>query len=464
MKTSPTMMVPLAIVAACGPTTAPDVELVQPFRSGERLTALVHDAGEGDRQFARWHDRQLGLDCEVMPSADGTLRCVPGVPDVAAAFSDADCSEPAYRPTACGEIPPAVRRPLSSCSNEAAHASFRVGESVGERQVFYQVDGRCVSAPESPELYALDLIEPSSMAGFDARHEARGADLELVIYRGEDGSHVWAGTRDVQDDHRCDLWGWWTDEPTCVPIERAIVSPGYYTGSDCASGSVAVRPLECEAPRVIVQRDDAELLDVGATLEPTAVFYENALTGECELLPSASEALFEAGPPIHPATFPSLEVENRGTGRLRPVQVRHPEGLAVAPTSLWWDEGLGLHCKIRETRHGLRCLPTDPLGDLSFAPTLRWADSNCRDSMLAAAHALVPGFSGRVQVADPHDACAGVQYVVRLGNRHEGPVYHVQGGECVEVESDFPAPGGWYSVDLRVSVEQLPPVDLVEDE
>ena len=119
--------------------------------------------GEGDRPaaWAELVDVSTGEPCEVAPTVDGSLRCLPSASAAVSFFADAACSEPAFAHAVTGcelAAPPRVVR-------DAFDLPARVFEVVRELSAVFTADaGRCVpyGTVVPSRLFAVRELDPSS--------------------------------------------------------------------------------------------------------------------------------------------------------------------------------------------------------------------------------------------------------------------------------------------------------------
>lgn len=64
------------------------------WESGTRLRAVVIKGSDGSKQFYRWRDTTLNVDCVFRSASDGKMRCIPWPAAIGGYFSDASCTSP----------------------------------------------------------------------------------------------------------------------------------------------------------------------------------------------------------------------------------------------------------------------------------------------------------------------------------------------------------------------------------
>jgi hypothetical protein len=407
-------------------TTGDDGPAEQPYGSGTRMLARVMDGGGGALRQSGWHDSELGLDCDIAVVADAGGRCVPGPIYGLSTFADPGCTQPVFIEWC--DVPEYVvvnGTDPNACNGTGGVDVYRVGAAiVGD--VYQPTGDACVAQPAFEGTYALDPVDPTMFAPFERELVDRGDGLATVVWRGDDGSYEWRGVHDTVRDGACMLWS--TAPEACVPAERGFVLHDHHLDFACMDAGVGVSThgAECGPPPVL--EDGAMLYAPGAPIDPSALYHED---DGCQVGPGQlpfAWGLFEIGPALTAADFPSIVSTSQGTSRLRTTMLESPSGEAVAPYAGFWDTELALECYAMPTSAGVRCLPYS-IADVRF-----WGDATCTTTQLHSTYVDVPHVDVLPVYGGADIFCTEPVSAVRLGAVWDQPVFFFDGKTCTPYE------------------------------
>jgi hypothetical protein len=223
-----------------------------------RLGAVWDEMEDGARQLRQLHDAMLGVRCDLGPSADGSVRCLPAsrassAPNV---FSDDECKMAAEWIDPSCSLPPYVRRFMrGACPRRTAiHRSGAVVESV------YFENSNCsmvriLSAERPATLFALgEEVAPALLAAGSL--EPGTGRLLPIRYRSEEGLQRATGVTDQQLGVECEAGVAGDGRTRCLPSNTVPLASDVF-GDPACTVPVAPRPqADCE-PAFAVQVDDS---------------------------------------------------------------------------------------------------------------------------------------------------------------------------------------------------------------
>lgn len=424
------------LVVGCSQTHA----LEEPdWQSGSRLRAWVHDGG-GTRMFVGWRDTELGTDCAMAETADGTLRCFPPTAIATTYFADAHCTD-----AIVAGLPDAAFVTTSDPSPETdcAASTFRVfgrapavadvgvvravhriaGSRPAPTEVYVRApDGTCSPAPQRPNGNWRARGDEVPLDQFVRAVRARvpGADgLTVVSILADDGARAWGGLLHSETGVQCVPGG--SDRLRCVPVWTGLSHGGVYADDACTvpTSFVQFRPASCPAPTLA--------LDVRTSCQPqplrtvtglAAASFARADDGTCTPLP-VEEHVWSLGSTIDGAALdpiaPPLERHLRGDGPLRVVRYLGPSG-GLAHTFGW----------VRPDGVGCEEITVGPSRDIVCVDTgmrfVGYADAACTQ----------PLANDRQTCGEAHEHVVIGGDILPVGGAYDGPVFDRR-GTCQEV-------------------------------
>ncbi len=436
-----------------------------PFTSGSRLRANVLDAGGGARNFAGWHDTELGVDCGFRLAEDGVIRCLPG--GSTSYHTDASCTSYVVPNPSCSPAPKYVMVDLPEqvdCHQPTA-VVHEVGSKIAVPTLFLGSGCQDVGPPPvDQDVYLVgDAVPPSAFVAAVEKSAPRGDQLEVPFLEAEDGAMEVTGVRDTKRDAACGEFPFGAEQ-RCVPwswasngfFYTAIFSDASCTNSLVAAGTPAP---SCPEAQIVVnstgsnQCDASYLLfEVGAKVTPSLVYYSDVNGCGPGGPPIPDVTYYELGPPAPASAFPLLQMAHVGTGRLTSVQETAGDGSFLFPASRFFDADLAVDCYPEVFSDGkLRCMPsiTGYLGEPLFA------DAACtKEVAFVNPCGAAPHFAYR----SGGEACSlaiaevyGVGDSLPAGGSH----YALVGGSCQE-QPAFP------DVTVRLLGEKVPFDTFVE--
>lgn len=447
------------------------------WRSGTRLSAIVHDAGGGATRFSSWWDRKLRTRCEMVATKQG-MACLPLVESPTGLFSDAECTQPVHAVVdeGCADVARGTlmrRRVTDPCGFRFSGARVVSEPHPSKTWAKNLTTGQCVGGGSREiSVVELEFVPLDAFVSAEQERVATEGGLESVMLRSPDGARQRHGVA-LEGGASCHEHGF---EPArhCVPEDSLFVSEVEFVDDACEQrGAVWYPPVPegCEAPSKPIVATLAtnvkpancyrhEIHEVVRELKSSEVFSKQR--SECGST-STKGRFFLAGDLIDDDRLPRLDDVTLGDGRVR-HQATKERGQTTPLTELerwqgpWrghWIDGDGDYdCVPRRTADGqLRCFPerSQDLGDRVFAdqacteplalvredpcnepgPELHAIvrrTGGCDPRVYAAYEAKV--YEGSVYLRGRRDAC-------QLRERSPGEIYYTP-GEVMPLDSFVP--------------------------
>jgi len=361
------------------------------YTSGTRLRAKVYASADGARQWHGWFDQQLQTSCAVTTAEDDVLRCVPtGAYYSTDTFADSACTEPVATSLPACEAPPsyALQNATSGCANIA----YAIGAKVVPAAVWTNQGGGCQPATPEPtvDYYRVGAkVDPATFVKETRTREARGPELQVQFFVGEDGSKQPNGLFDSTRKGACATVYLPLDsyagrcvpshvgyaeqtysDSTCKTPAINIIPPGtcYYAADDLATAAWIYEEVGCQGAHL------SRFAEIGA--QQTGPLYR--LTGSTCALENNPPAQWNAiGAEILPSTFPLLSYSQSGQGRIIDdwYTAASSDKLTVDG---FYDTQLKIACDPKLARDGkLRCIPR------ALDTTVFYLDDKCTSAVYA---------------------------------------------------------------------------------
>jgi hypothetical protein len=392
---------------------------------GKRLKARWHQAPDGQRSFAGWHDTQLKTDCFVSRAYDGELRCLPSALAVEDDFSDAGCVTPVAVNTSdrCETFQYARRRDTSNPC-QARWRIYRLGEKLDTKEVFWNPFGNSCEPggiTENAAAYSVgDELPVTMFLRIQLKPEQpRNADdpVQLVVLEGEDGSRGDGGWQLASTMSDC-----WMDtledgQLRCIPVWATTSS--VYGDASCTQSLVGVRAACDDAPAFA--RDWPEgacmwkpaLHQLGARVE--TLFRVRSADNMCAATSHpVGVAYYLLGDQVPDDTFPAFQVVvDPGPQPLRRRRLVAPNGRASGDD--WHDATRDEPCFATFLDGKLRCAPSSEFFDYHFA------DEQCTQPLYWESELFcTPPY---LRAVVDQSTCPRQAVLYSVGEAYTGPVY-----------------------------------------
>ncbi len=417
---------------------------VEPYRSGDRLRAVVERSSEGLERFSHFHDSELGVDCFPAQATDGEDRCLPRT-YVTAAFSDADCTQPAAI-SHCEVLPQWVRSFVpSQCPELLDRGSVWLVGTPANTLYRRNADGECMTNPGWAGFHVVEA-DPEEFVAVDADIEDADGGVGYVTVSSSDGAHAQLGPVDTARGLWCQV-NENVAEGRCVGFDTALARDDLHTDAGCGASDVAwhIYGAECMPPPA-VRHDGGSLSRVGEALDP-ADLYQGSSDSACAPFESGLGGQYFAIEPWSGDGLPAAEVTTIGEGRLRARRVVTADGTAVAPVpATWYDSELDMPCSAQPSIDGPTvCAPTN-----SAAPPNFFADAACTVPLRRQDN------PSPIWLAFTEPACPAWQVTGAglLGDAHTGDVYAAYVDGC-ELQDDPEGLGSFHEYATLVGLEAL---------
>ncbi|HYQ03313.1 MAG TPA: hypothetical protein VER96_31780 [Polyangiaceae bacterium] len=476
----------LQALSGCGGKSSTEVPRAQRdtsaiFGSGTRLKAHYLDGGDGARVPVDFFDSELSTNCQFVESASGQYHCLPATRT--RFYFDAACSEPAYVPSPCAQIPPPPELLVSANSPECD--ALASGYSLGEERPMSMLYIRTSEGCQADQARSAWWLVREPLARFvQGTTSVVGAEGGLQASRVTADDGAFLNLRLVTDGEPCSQV---LDRgvPRCISGISARLSSALFDNANCDS-AVAVRYLDdadrCAGRQAFVtERKSNNCVandSVYAALdEVTAAIYQQQQSGEClalgdDAMPS-SYFFYHAGAELSIEGAPRVNTVRVGSGALGlPCQTDREGVPLLAPNSqvpipqIWQLES-GRKCgAIADPSGTLRCvpyglgLPTSPipgeLGPFSDADCTRRVETVSRD---ACSNEAVPN----PYFIETDDAlCKSTITHAYIATPYDGPFYEMRDTICRSAPN-------WrnqltFVVGPEVDLSSFPPISDLTDQ
>lgn len=410
----------LAMLGGCSGSA--DETAAPPYRSGQRLRAVVDDDGHGATAFVTWRDTALATDCSFDRAADGELRCLPHT-NVVGAFLDEGCTQPIVASwpgqDACEATTWATALVDPSACAEPALRILARGASLGPGPAYVSTLAGCLRLGSGQRFEVASEVPPSRFARATVVHEPRDGGLEALVATAEDGAAQIVGLWDPARGTRCDPSSF--GGQTCVGAQAFVGGQGiWFTDARCEQAPPAVYQGCPETRPALATTADGRGYLVGARRE--APVYQGS--GESCSATSLATA-YELGPEADPADYPQLATEQVGGGALRATTLTDVRGRALRNLDL--VDATGTPCQslqIGDTPGERRCVVA---GATALSSGNTFADPGCTVRVWTSEAPL----TAEVRVTAGASVCAPdrIERVERLVE-HGGPLFSGAPGAC----------------------------------
>lgn len=427
---------------------------------------------DGSQVFDTFVDTELGKPCrfEQTSNVDGeaAYHCIAPI-YASVSYLDADCTVPVVNLNVrgCGELDPdrlvGVYFPSDVENCAGPQRLFTLGEAL-EADTVYQsyFAGQCDPRDATNmELYAATEPDFSQYVEGSLRTELLADGLELQYVDSSEGdTELWSfgvdgetcGTASLNGDSSAErclpssttyVWDRYFAEATCTGQE--LTPFGATTCATASSRAMAVRaePVADSCGQTL------ELQEISAVETPNPMAYQGTAEA-CGLYEPAFEAEWYAlGASIDPATFPALEREELGNGRLR-ARARTSLSGEVLNVVEWYDTELDSSCEPVDFSDGTkRCF----FGTIGAYPEY-YSDIACTEPVYFAQESGCFTFPERPLLAERNEdeACYVVDRVFELDS-YEGPLY-VLSDSC-QPAAALPAGGAVFVQGAEVPVTEF---------
>ena len=297
-------------------------------------------------------------------------------------------------------------------------------------------DGSCRQADASIERYALNPVDTSTLAAFDAVVVDRNDVLASRVWVSEDGAYQFDGAIDLARGDDCGAWDQ-SSPSMCTPVTTSSQTSLHADASCDSEGLVARYSASpgCDSPEPIVAIHSGEVRELGDIVAPEDV--HRGTPTSCDLDGGDIIQAWSLGAPPTPGLYPPVQLGSIGTGRVTSSILTTEDGRNLSNDSIGGlvDSDYG-ECFPTETPDGIRCIPrvglhlrdTGPLGST-------WADAGCSQTPLFRN----PDDDRYLRVGEVNECgVIVVESVVEVGAAHSGATYLVdEPGACREFN-----PGG----------------------
>ncbi len=436
--------------------TEPVVDRDAPFGSGTRLRAVVLEAPGGARLLAAFHDTELDIDCNFLPTIADGYRCLPTDGTLPWRQQPGEYSLPAFSPlTLVFQASPGAACQSGTVLIDACSASPASAVSLPA------VDSRC--GPDGVPYVPLGigdatlstercpLSESGNFQHFDAveldpSEFAAGTVVDTDgVRRIESSDGAWMNRMLLDDQARpCTV----LHDGGCVasPIAEIYDGPAF-ADQQCTVGAL---PADLPEPRA----SDCAYEPAFAREAPTTtlrpivgkagILWELRESGDCESRNFLRRFLAGAPDDDPLPTATSLE---EGDG---PLVARHLTRDAARVEAGFWQRDLGRPCRVSRLDSGLACV-VDELVVGSEVPG-QFHDAQCR----------VPAWSADTErsvliLGRGSDRCLGVgEFVAHEAIPTDTNLYYVDSdGDCLEAGATAFAYRAGDSVDIAPYVVPL---------
>jgi hypothetical protein len=474
-------------LSGCGGNAATEVPRAQRdtsaiFGSGMRLKAHYLDGGDGARVPVDFYDTELSTNCQFVESASGQYHCLPTTR--ARFYFDADCSEPAYVPSPCAQIPPPPELLVSANSPEcdALASGYSLGEERPVSTLYMRTSEGC-KMEEARSAWSL-VREPLTrfVRGATSVVGAAGG-LQASRVTGDDGAFL--NLRLVTDGEPCSQV-MARGVPRCISGLSASLSSILFDSANCDSAAVAIRYQSdgdrcAERQTFVAERKSNNCVandSVYAALDDvTAAVYHRQPSGEClalgdDAMPS-SYSYYHAGAELSIEDAPTVKTARVGSGALGlPCQTDREGVPLLAPNSqiaipqIWQLES-GLKCgAIADPSGTLRCvpyamgLPTTPIP----GETGPFSDANCTQRVATASRDDCSNESVPYPyfIETDYALCKSTITHAYIATPYDGPFYEMRDTICRSAPN-------WQSqlafvVGPEVDLSRFPPISDLTDQ
>lgn len=379
------MLLSLSACSSAAPdfdgTTADDAQVQTggdvSIRSGARLRArgwvLAGSSGTVAETgvLAGWHDDQLDLDCELVPSVDGTVRCLPLELSISTVYSTPTCQPE----SALAELMPnreglecpggfGIYDHYPSDGGPVRYGAVKLGRPVAASRTTHgylrNAFGQCVPFSDQAVVPGLDRIYCEMVEQPDIEFAVATSTLEpagvasVTRYTTDDGATQPAGL--VHPTLGVPLAPWFANLVPVVPAYSNGPGTGTFADAACTQTIICAGGDADVVPPLLVVGNQCSMKTFHAGPAPTAAYWREA-DGTCvpntpDVPASSCRTLVDEVPAI-----PRKEVA-LGAGRLKPKWLA-PEGAPLTQADRYfYDAALDWDCTPRRASDGkLRCLP-----------------------------------------------------------------------------------------------------------
>lgn len=451
-----------SVAGDAGAAGASPAVVALPFRSGSRLKARYVDGGGDARWFTGFFDTELQIECAFRRAADGEIRCLPAesvfTSDFSGAyFADATCGTPVLTNAVLHQE--LVLLDPDFCPGPGvAEPPVRVvatGAAEAPRQVYRRnLENVCVLHDVLLPVVATSEVQPSRFVkAIERQPAAPSARLQPIRLEGEDGSYEAPGFWDEERKEPCRLAseGWDVGLPdVCISARQSQAFESCYAEPAHTTPLVGSEP-QCRYPSLVANWESDSCMLSGWTksiYEVGALFkdsYVISVDVYCSNLTNLYAPAYRRGAALPWSSFPSLDMVELGTGRLKlrvgsvdAIAAHHYRDIA-RPGSFndaqFYDSELGVPCHPYLSPDGTRCMPLDTVGSSEF---VTFSDAQCTQP---AAYVDPSELSAsceprrRFYLADPNfgDSVSSGRPIrlYEFGTPSAGPSYKKSGTDCV---------------------------------
>lgn len=444
------------------------------FGSGERLSAVYIDGGDGAERFSHFQDTTLEQACDFAELADGSVACLP-THTVTLAYADAGCSEPVLVLGACDAAPPAHVSVVVDEPCRLEHTTRRDAYTVGAvatlAEVYIDNGSGCVADTtfddQTMTVHGLAAADQGVFAPATVSSVAIDNGLGRRVAASSDGAYRVLGAYNVARDEACSARA--AGDATVCLSSHLATGLNHSTSASCATDDVAFASTDasCGEPQAVVkysypgddlcQAPAITIHAVGDALDAADVYSD--ASGSCTAVGDSGMRYFEIGGQAAPGVLPELVWAEAGSGRLTLQRVASPDGALLGTAGTFYDTERDESCSASATGNGTRCLP--PMMMVTDAGTGYFADDQCTEQVIlhtpGTCSTAPPTYLGVLSA--PVDSCAAssVDAVYGVGAEHAGPVYQLVGDACMEGTfegADFFALGTAVSLDTFAPLEE----------
>lgn len=383
------LIVSFALLLGCGPRgedASGDGESAseQGWQSGERLRARLYMGEDGSREFIRWVDTVLDVDCRFDTASDGRTRCVPYWRESIDGYADDACEEALFK----DKFEPCWSHPRNyiRVDDGADALAFATGAVYDGTLFRLDGEGNC----EEIEREDTDVwmrfgaqLEPSAMVAATAQREGSGR-IQSEWWEADDGTRERTGVHDTELKVQVTVREHSSGELRWLATDAVGYTTAWFADSGCSElVGASVDPTE----EWVLHAEERECRRQ-ASLYPIQGPHEGGvyeiLDDACEpATPSDIFSFFELGAPLSAADLVGVDAVELGGDRLRATYYTvagESAALEVSPPRKAWlstllDSELEQPCQfeLHSQDEKLRCFPD------SSVHSFYYADAACSD-------------------------------------------------------------------------------------
>jgi len=357
-----------------------------PFaHSGSRLKAMHYVAGSA-QLFRTFHDQQLDVDCEWLPSAGGAFHCLP--PAAAVSFLDAACEQPVIVDDSLEDgdfISAAPQTGLCPEESPRPRASYRVGMTLalgtedGQPLLLYGLkDSKCQPTGSHPGQLGppyIHVLKPVSEAELVAGHVANvslGGGLSVRRIRADDGAELTLGVT-LANGTGCKLQAGGRCVPGILsPVSGSVLPAPLYADANCEQRSFSLQAENSCGPADYGMETQADGLHLFALSLAERVYTRTEADGAagaagadgtpgvaCELAVPSDSVQYARGKDVT-SQFPLAQQRRTGEGPLFLSRLVAPDPARFLPLDAGdaFSDADNNACEVWDTHDSaLRCLP-----------------------------------------------------------------------------------------------------------